>query len=200
MERFANWLARVVPGLGTLLIIILFVSAYFKYFDQGTLIPWIFEDQTEETIKTIQVLLTIFFVLLGAFLAYVRFFSYGFVFYRADTTLDVIVLPYSKECNIHFVKLKISNTGVAKLSVENFHYIARDFGPTQTEPPEVCNKELEFNKGKIHHQVVSRGETVDLLFAARFVDINSVVSSSYVATTNASGRAWFSHHAVSNRI
>ncbi len=192
MKRLSAWFPLLVLGLS--LVIVLLIIWYLGYF------AWLKDDDATNLLDGIYKTLLILAVVSAAALAYFRFFSYGFVFYLADTEVSVDVMSLSNESNLHFITLKVENRGTFRLRIEAITWEVTDF-PEALAHGYKRSAEPAGGKaaGKIH-QVIDRGETISLLLACRDVSSKTVAGSAYHVAMKASGRTWYSSCAVSNRL
>ena len=198
-----NWFSRYLPLIITSLILII-VIWYFLLFQGNWVIDvgvWLRQKSANEesVLDSLHKIALIAVIILGGSLAYLRFFAYGLVLYRADTELSVVVLPQSKLQNLHFLTVKIINRGNFRLRLEALKWEAYDF-PAPEVPANIADSKLiggQPGKGLI--QVIDRAETITIVFDARKVNAKTEAATAYRVEVKASGRRWFAYAVAANR-
>jgi hypothetical protein len=191
-----KWLSSRFLAVVTSLVCLILVLSLLN----SDLPTWLRQDAAGTLLDNLQKSATVLVVLFAAFLAYIRFFAYGFVLYLADAEISVDVLPHSKQFNLHFINLKASNRGTFRLKIDYLSCEATNYPENPLASQESGVELVESSGDKLRLQIVDRGETIKFILASRLVDVNAVTSSSYFVTMKASGRIWYSSSAVSNRL
>ena len=198
-----NWFSRNLPLIITSLMLIILILCLFLFwrnwiYDLG---QWLRQQSSTQKseLDSLHKIALIAVIIFGASLAYLRFFAYGFVLYRADTELSVLVMPQSKLQNSHFLTVKIINRGNFRLRLETLKWEAYDFPAPVVPANSADSKLIGGHPGKGLIQVIDRAETITILFDAREVTAKTVAATAYRVEIKASGRRWFAYAVAGNR-